>query len=175
LIWLAILDGVRRRATHPFVSTALAVVLVLLLSQRTFARVPDWRDDATLFGHSVALDPLHREGYYVLAVALAEERRFAEARARLDQLRAVNGQFGAHSSFLRTEDVALLLCRLNLEIDDPEDSLRVLAAELRPDSALLTSLPELLQCGAESLERAGRTAEARELFDALRAAGALRR
>ena len=77
----------------------------------------------------------------MLAVTLAEKREFDAARARLDQLRVANGRFGARYSFLREQDVVLLLCKINLEIGDAKDSLRVLRRELRPDSALLTIAP----------------------------------
>jgi hypothetical protein len=163
LLWLALLEVLRSRAPRQWVSTAVGIALVLALAERTWARLPDWRSDFTLFTKAVAEDPLYREGYYVLAVSLAEQRHFTRARQRLNQLRIANGQFGERYSFVREADVALLLCMVNLEIDDPEDSLLVLQQELRPGSTMFTSAPDLARCAIESLERAGRTAEAREL------------
>lgn len=178
LLWLGIAERIglkSREASRRWLVVGVSALLVLGLAERTSARIPDWRSDFALFESAVSADPLYREGYYVLAVRLSEQRRFQEARARLDELRVANGKFTGHYSFLRTVDVATLLCRINLEIDDPEDSLLVLRAELRPDSPTLLASPELMRCTIASLQKAGRGTEAREFQRALNALGTARR
>ena len=171
LIWMELVPGLARvyRFRGRQVSTAiLAAIVVLGLAQRSWARIPDWRSDLTLFERDVSRDPLFREGYYVLAVALLEEGRLEEAKRRLDELQRVGSRFAGHRSFLRPRDALVLLCRVNLRLGKGRHTLSLYGGKLRADSRDLPAAPTLFACGAKSLEQEGRVEEALEIFLRLR-------
>jgi len=146
----------------------LSVALIGVLAQRTAVRISDWRSDIALFSHDVERDPLYREGRFVLAVALAEAGRDGEARQQLHQLAAVNESFAGHASFLRQDRAAQLLCEVDLRLGLSGETLEIFGNQLDARSPALASAPGLFACGAHSLERSGRAAEALAIYLALR-------
>lgn len=170
LIIIDVVSAAVRNSGDPrrrFAVGALCAILVFGLAQRTLVRIPDWQSDLVLFGREVERHPLYREGYYILAVALAEEGRFEEAKQRIVQLQLAEEASAGYSSFLRRSDALVLVCGLNLELGEAAATVQLLAGRLRPDSSLIRTAPRLMACAAESLDRVGRTNEARELRRAL--------
>ena len=163
---------VPRPAAQDAVWVLVAVALVGGLAWQTHARIGDWRSDLTLFASDVERDPLYREGRYLLAVALAQDARFEEAREQLLELTAVNDRFQGYTSFLRQDGAVRLMCEVNLELGRQDHTLEILGRHLRPDSPALPANPAFFACGAKSLERAGRIEEARAIRRALQARGA---
>jgi len=171
LIWSALIPELARLArpkARRLLAPALAIVLVLGLAQRTWARVPDWQSDVELFERDVSRDPLFREGYYVLAVAHVEEGDLEQAKRQLEALKDVGPRFSGLWSFLRTTDAAILLCRVNLGLGQGGETVEAFKGQLRANSDQLPRIPELFVCGASSLEQAGRPEEALEVFVRLR-------
>jgi len=171
LIWSTLIPGLARFSqpkTRQLLALVLAILLVFGLAQRTWIRIPDWRSDIALFERDVGRDPLFREAYYVLAVALSSEGRMEEARRRLMELEALGPKFKGSWSFLRGPDAFLLLCRINLNLGRSTETLRMFKEGLRADSGHLPQAPDLFSCGAYSLEQADRVEEALEIFVRLR-------
>jgi tetratricopeptide (TPR) repeat protein len=171
LIWAELVPGLARlyrSRGRRLLTAALGVLLVSGLAQRSWARIPDWRSDLVLFERDVSRDPLFREGYYVLAVALLEEGRLEEAKGRLEELQRTGSRFAGHRSFLRSMDAFALYCGVNLRLGEGRDTLRMFRDNLRADAPDLPAAPSLFRCGAKTLERAGRVEEALEIFLRLR-------
>jgi hypothetical protein len=147
----------------------LAVVSLLGLASRSFVRIPDWRSDIALFGADVQRDPLYREGYSVLASALVDQERYAEAVDRLTELDALGDRFTGYSSFLRGADAFLLLCNLHLKLEQSEEALAMFDGQLRADSPELPKVPQSFLCGALALEQAGRSSQAMPILRAVQA------
>jgi len=170
LIMVDVVSGVANRSDSSrrrLLVGMLCVALVLGLAQRTLVRLPDWQSDLVLFEREVDRHPLYREGYYVLATALAEEGRFAEAKQRIVELGLAEEAFAGHSSFLRRTDALVFVCGLNLELGEAAETVQLMAGKLGPGSGLVRTAPRLVACVAESLDRVGRGNEARELRRAL--------
>jgi hypothetical protein len=170
LILCAILSALVQRfpsERRPLLAALLAGLLVAGLAQRSWDRIPDWRSDQVLFSRDLERDPSFREGYYVLAVSSTEDGELEEAKKHLDTLLQVNASFGARHSFLRLPDVLLLWCRINLKLGFSDETLKVMGSNITPDSSLLHSAPDLLLCGARSLNSSGRSSEARAVYRAL--------
>jgi tetratricopeptide (TPR) repeat protein len=141
-------------------SLGIGLLMVAGLAQRSATRIPDWRSDLSLFARDVERDPLFREGYYILATRLAEAGRFREAHARLTQLRELAPRFGGLSSFLRSDDAFLLLCRVNRALGLNSETIDSFGEELRAQSPALPGAPALFSCAARALEQVGRFEEA---------------
>lgn len=151
-----------------YAATAMALLLVGFLAQRTWHRLPDWRSDETLFTRDVARDPLYREGYHELAKAYVQAGDLAAARRTLDDLLALGPRFAGHASFLREGDVAVMHCHLNLSLRTFSANERY-AAPLRADPARAADAPLLGFCAAVSLQGLGEERAALAALDALHA------
>jgi hypothetical protein len=147
----------------------LALVSLLGLASRSFVRIPDWRSDIALFGADVQRDPLYREAYSVLASALVDQERYAEAADRLTELDALGDRFIGYSSFLRGADAFLLLCNLHLKLDQSKEALAMFDGQLRADSPELPRVPQSFLCGALALEQAGHSSQAMPILRAVQA------
>lgn len=149
------------------VGVALAVLLVAVLAQRTWSRIPDWQSRLTLFERDVARDPLYREGKYQLAAALLEAGRAAEAKQQLEALFAETSQFEGWSSYLRPMDAYELYCVVNQVLGRPEDTVRFFDEKLGSNTRLTHSMPGFLFCNGHALEAVGRVEEALEIYSNL--------
>ena len=155
------------------VAAGLAAVAVVALAQRSWARIPDWRSDLSLFERDAARDPLYREGMYELAIALFEAGRGDEAKRQLEVLLDLDSEFTGRSSYLRKVDVFELYCHVNRELRSDPDTLRLfderLGGRIHPNS-----MPGFLFCTAHALEGAGRAEEALEIYTQLMPQGGQR-
>jgi thioredoxin-like negative regulator of GroEL len=142
-------------------------VATLGLASRTWQRAPDWRSDIALFSRDTESDPRFREGYYVLATALTQAGRHDEAAEALLRLDEVGQDFEGYSSFLRSQDAFLLLCRVHLEREDQEAAIGLFDGQLSADSPELAKAPQIFLCGALALEQAGRPREAMPILRAI--------
>lgn len=87
-ILIAIPPGGARRA-----ATLAAVLLVGLGFARTWARVPDWRDDFTLYRSAAAASPRSTRIHYNLGNAWLRQDRFAEAESEYRRALAIYPDF----------------------------------------------------------------------------------
>jgi tetratricopeptide (TPR) repeat protein len=147
----------------------LGCLMIAGLASLTHARISDWRSDRVLFSRDLERDPFFREGRYVLAASHFEAGRYAEAREQLHELEAVNQRFGMRASYLRQDAAVSLLCRVNLALGLASETVDLLGAQIRPDSGALSGAPAFFLCGARSLEKVGRSAEALELYQVMHA------
>jgi tetratricopeptide (TPR) repeat protein len=173
LVWPAAVAPLLRTAwpRAPRAAAAgLAAVAVVALAQRSWARIPDWRSDLSLFERDAGRDPLYREGKYELAIALFEAGRGDEAKHQLEALLDLDSEFTGRSSYLRKVDVFELYCHVNRELRSDRDTLRLfderLGGKIHP-----TSMPGFLFCTAHALEGAGREEEALEIYTQLMSQG----
>jgi tetratricopeptide (TPR) repeat protein len=104
-----------RARDRPRARAALAAILVAGAA-RTIARLPDWRDDLTLFRAVAASYPRNAKAHYNVAVLL---QRQGEARAALDEARV------AVEIYPRYGDARALLSQLLLAAGDPAAALEV--------------------------------------------------
>lgn len=142
----------------------LGLCFVGFLSERTWARTPEWRSTLTLFQADLAREPLHREARFLVAVELLEAERPEEARRHLDELLAQRALFEDRTSYLRAADVHLLACRVNQALGRDEDTLRLYREAGRPSLARMRGFH---YCRGRALLRLGRPDEALEVYQGL--------
>ena len=137
------------------------------LAERTWARTPDWSSDLRLFRSDQRRDPLYREGYHMLAAALAREGRLAEARQWLIDLIELAPRFEGHASHLQDAEAMALYCNLNVHLGHVDDNLRF-EAQMRPNAPHLRDVPfYFYQCGARTFEARGEADRAIEILRAV--------
>lgn len=144
----------------------LAIALAFGLAQRSWHRMPDWRSNASLFASDVARDPLYREGYHELAKAQIVAGDLPAAKASLMTLSQLGDRFRGHTSFLRGEDAIRMLCQLNLQLGEAQDSMRFFAT-LGADSPQIESEPATSLCAGRTLRAVGRNDSAEAVLGAL--------
>lgn len=163
LLWPA-LGGFLLRRLAPRAPAALAaglaLALVLGFASRTWARLPDWHDNITLFERDVTRDPHHREGRMHLAQALMEAGRFEEAQAHLTLLLEQERGFGDWASYVNYTGIYQLYCVANRKLGRPEDTVRLFDTALAGDIRQTARLPAFFGCAAGALEAVGRDEEA---------------
>ena len=83
LVGIALVGGDAFRAglgwSRP-ISITIAILVVGLAAGRTFVRVPDWRNDISLWSATVASAPQAARSYHNLAVAYAVRGKLLESR-----------------------------------------------------------------------------------------------
>ncbi|MDH3211959.1 MAG: tetratricopeptide repeat protein [Myxococcales bacterium] len=149
------------------VAAGLAALVVLGLGQRSWARIPDWRSDLTLFASDVARDPVYREGRFELAIALHGVGRGREAKQQIEVLLDPGPAFAGRSSYLRVANVYELYCLVNRTLGADGDTLRVFDERYGGKTAAVASLPGFFFCIAGALEQAGRVEEALDVYTRL--------
>jgi len=145
---------------------ALGLLAVLALSQRTWARSPDWRSTDALFSRDVTNDPRHREGRVNWIVALAESGRIAEAKQQVDVLASQRPDAEGWHSYLLESNLRELVCIVNEQAGADADTLR-----RYPPHALgraeVWSEPGFHACYAAALERMSRCEDALPIYATL--------
>jgi hypothetical protein len=145
---------------------SLAVLLVLALGQRTFARQPDWRSTRALFERDVAADPRHREGRVHLIVAALVAGDAAEAKRQADVLASQRPEAEGWHSYALEPNVRELACAANAAAGADADTLRRYPpASLTPSEIWLAA--GFHACYAGALERLGRCEDALPIYKAL--------
>ena len=145
---------------------ALAALAVLALSQRTFARSPDWRSTTALFARDVAADPRHREGRVNWIVALASEGRIAEAKQQVDILAGQRPAEEGWHSYLLESNLHELVCLVNAAAGADADTLRRYPPRALSRSEVWTEAG-FHACYAGALERLSRCEDALPIYAAL--------
>ena len=165
LVAVALAALARTRARRAAV-VALGLLAVLALSQRTWARSPDWRSTEALFSRDVTNDPRHREGRVNWIVALAESSRFAEAKQQVDVLAAQRPEQEGWHSYLLDSNLRELLCLVNAQAGADADTLRRYPPHVL-GRAEIWSEPGFHACYAAALERMSRCEDALPIYAAL--------
>ena len=142
---------------------ALALLALVLLAQRTHARLPAWSSTETLFEIDLAREPAFREAYFMLGVKAAEAGRFAEASERIAPLLANDPRFQGSAGYLNWLSLAELACLTSLGRQDFEGVL-ALEARWQREFPAVTRAPSFRICAAQAREGLGRTAEALESY-----------
>ena len=153
------------------IALALAFLPVLVLAQRTSARIPDWRSNLELFGRDAARDPLYREGMYQFAAALFEAGRAPEAKQEIEELLELGPRFAGHWSFLRVQDAYELYCWINRAAGRPEDSVGLFDERFRGHLNALEGMPGFFFCTGMALESSHRYEEAIAIYTRLMSTG----
>ena len=165
LVAIALAALARIRAPRVAV-VALGLLAALALSQRTWARSPDWRSTEALFSRDVTNDPRHREGRVNWIVALAESGRFAEAKQQVDVLASQRPAEEGWHSYLLDSNLRELVCLVNAQAGADADTLR-----RYPPHALgraeIWSEPGFHACYAAALERMSRCEDALPIYATL--------
>jgi tetratricopeptide (TPR) repeat protein len=78
-------DIAERRRVAPWVSAAIANVVLLVFATLTNAQIHLWRDSFTLFEHTLAVTPPNPLIEYALGVAFAESNRYDEAAPHFEK------------------------------------------------------------------------------------------
>ena len=103
LAWLLAeaIAAVARRTPRVALGAAVAIVIVAALAGRSVAqRVPDWKDDETLFGAALAVDPDDWQANFRLGTQAATAGRLGEAARMLERAEARNPRSGPIASGL---------------------------------------------------------------------------
>jgi hypothetical protein len=145
---------------------ALGLLAVLVLSQRTWARSPDWRSTEALFSRDVTNDPRHREGRVNWIVALAESGRFAEAKRQVDVLASQRPDQEGWHSYLLDSNLRELVCLVNAQAGADADTLRRYPPHPL-GRAEVWSEPGFHACYAAALERMSRCEDALPIYTTL--------
>jgi tetratricopeptide (TPR) repeat protein len=83
----------------PRVSTSVLIALLTICTAPVWARIPDWRDNETLFRKTVETSPFSARSHFLLGAELLERERFAEAAASFESGLAIYPvHFGARMS-----------------------------------------------------------------------------
>lgn len=167
LLLAALAPALRRLRVPPALVTAVALVYVAGLAERSWQRQPDWRSTTRLFERDVAADPRHREGRLNLVVAYAERGEFERAKPHVDVLLEQRRPQG-WTSYALEANLLETACRVNAALGRDEDTRRAVAADPPPaDASAVWRMPGFYACYAPALLRLGRPAEALPLFEAL--------
>jgi tetratricopeptide (TPR) repeat protein len=82
-----------------WVSAAIAVAVLGSCAVRVWTRIPDWRDNETLFRKTVETSPFSARSYFLLGAELLEQKRFSEsAESFATGLAIYPSHFGARMS-----------------------------------------------------------------------------
>jgi hypothetical protein len=140
-------------------ATALALLVLVGLAERTRARLPAWSSTQALFEIDLARAPNFREAYFILGMKDAEAGRFAEASERIAPLLSNDPRFQGSAGYLNWLSLAELACLSSL---GRQDFAGVLALEARwqREFPALARAPSFRVCAAQAREGLGRTAEA---------------
>ena len=88
-LFIAIVFGlaniVERRRVAPWLSAAIANVILVVLATVTNAQIHLWRDSFTLFEHTLAVTPPNPVIEYALGLAFAESNRYDEAAPHFEK------------------------------------------------------------------------------------------
>lgn len=155
-------SGARGRA----LAGGAAVALLLLLGQRTHARLPDWSSTRTLFETDVARDPRFREAYFLLGADRFAAGDFAGAERWLSPLLGGDARFAGSASYLNWLALCELVCGNELAQGDAEGALR-LESWIGANLPAALEDPTLRLCLARARDAVGRTQEALALYVAL--------
>lgn len=147
------------------VGTVLAVALLAVAGQRTWARTPDWRSTITLFERDVAREPDYREGRYWLGATLLQEGRAAEAIGHLEILLTQVPGIPGRTSYLGG-DPRLLYCHALLRTSDPLGAERFVR-ELEKTRPKRAAAPGMQACLGTALEASEQHAGAIEVYSRL--------
>ena len=147
--------GNRRR----WFSAVVAVAVLGACAVRVWTRIPDWRDNETLFRRTVETSPASARSHFLLGADLLEQKRFAESAESFETgLEIYPAHFGARMS----------LGEALLAADDAGGAERAFekALELEPASegARSAAVEAALALGREKA-RALDFAAAREIFE----------
>lgn len=126
-------------------------------ASRSAARLPDWRSTRALFERDVAGDRYHREGRFNLALAYAQEGRFAEAKRHLDVLIALRAERDTHPSYLPEALALETWCVVNEALAAQSETASFYEAEQRRSPTGLFPMPGVVECAARSYETLGRS------------------
>lgn len=140
----------------------LAVVVLLVMGQRTWARAPDWRSTVSLFERDVAREPDYREGRYWLGAALLSQGRAAEAVEHLEILLTQIDGIPGRASYLRG-DPRLLYCYALLRASDPARAERFVRG-LERAHPRHAAAPSMQACLGSALEASRRDSAAIEVY-----------
>jgi len=157
LLLPALARFVANRVGNPRARAALVALCVLLLgfyAERSARRMPEWKDERTLFEADVARDPLYREAYLQLALLSIRDGDYLGGKETLEALRRIGPAFIGHVSYLNPNRVVSLYCGVNLELGRAKDSLDFFA-DLEASSERVTAMPALAYCAARSFVAAG--------------------
>ncbi len=176
LLWPAAIAPLLRapllRAQLPrAIALALAFLPVLVLAERTSARIPDWRSNLELFGRDAGRDPLYREGMYQFAAALFEAGRAPEAKREIEELLELGPRFAGYWSFLRVQDAYELSCWINRAAGRPEDSVGFFDERFQGRLNALEGMPGFFFCTGMALEASHRYEEAIAIYTRLMPTG----
>ena len=154
LAWIAAFAGAelaeRVRGGRAVAAVAAALVLAACVAQ-TRAQVPVWRDQVSLFEHTVALDPANWYGHTELGIALAAGGDLARGRAELEEAVRLRP---SHARALGN------LAMAEAEHGDPERALALVDRGLQIDPSLMGA--RLVR--AIALEKSGRYFAAEEAY-----------
>ncbi len=145
----------------------LGAALVLVLAQRTWVRLPDWRSTEILFERDLARDPDFREGRYHLAKTYFLSQRYPQAAEHLARLTAaVTPGSPARASYVNEVGLHELSCNNALASGRPQDAVRRVT-RLRTEAPAIADLPGIQSCLGMALEQQGRQQEALTTYLAL--------
>jgi tetratricopeptide (TPR) repeat protein len=83
-----------------WLSAVVAVAALGACAARVWTRIPDWRDNETLFRNTVETSPSSARSHFLLGAELLEQKRFPEAAERFAEgLEIYPAHFGARMSF----------------------------------------------------------------------------
>jgi tetratricopeptide (TPR) repeat protein len=151
------------RRIGPAAGLLLAAVLLAFLAQRTSVRIPAWESNLTLFQHEIAREPAYREGYFLVAVELAQRGRFAEASHHLRTLLAAGPEFEGKASYWNPLSVHELACSTDLELGRHEAVL-ALERELQRTRPGIARAPSVSTCIGQAHSALGHTSRALDLY-----------
>ncbi|MGH0031203.1 MAG: hypothetical protein ACQGVC_15515 [Myxococcota bacterium] len=132
---------------------ALALLAVVGLAERTWARQPDWRSSRALFERDVAREPRYREGRMNLVLAYVKAGELDRAKQQVDALLGLRRPQG-WTSYALEANLLEMACRVNRAVGADADTVR--AVEALPPAGGLQRMPGFRECLAESLAAVGR-------------------
>jgi hypothetical protein len=166
LLWGSALAALRRTPVRRAFAAVLAALVVGTLSERTWARTPDWRSTEALFGRDVADDPRHREGRINLIVADLSAGRIDDAKRHVDILADQKPEQEGWHSYVLEPNLRELVCVVNAAAHDDADTLRRYPPHV-PSRSEVWLAPGFHACYAAALERLAHCEEALAIYAAL--------
>jgi len=150
--------GVRK-----FVFVCTGCILIAMLGQRTWARLPDWETTTTLFEKDVGGDPYFREGRLHLAMNLMQQGQFRRADQHIEKLISDIEDFSGRSSNVNIAGVYQVACFNYMAMHRHKQAEKVVrdAFDKQP---VLSRHPAILDCLAQAVEADGRYQEALDIL-----------
>ena len=153
-----LVPGIRK-----FASAGTIFILIALLGQRTWARLPDWETTMTLFEKDVAGAPHFREGRLHLATNLMQQGQFHRANRHIERLINDIENFPGLSSNINVAGAYQVACFNYMAMHRYQQAEKVVRKAIAREP-VLAHHPAVLDCLAQAVEADGRYQDALDIL-----------